>query len=73
LIQFAGPKLEGYGEPPVGAPNRDIPIYLGAIAFVPLVWFLFTNLIAQWFIQARGHVPNTTGLPKRAGPFVFAP
>ncbi len=46
LIQFAGPKLEGYGEPPAGAPKRDIPIYLGAIACVPLVWFLFTNLMA---------------------------
>ena len=35
LIQFAGPKLAGYGEPPAGAPNRDLAIYIGAIAFVP--------------------------------------
>ncbi len=64
LIQFAGPKLEGYGEPPAGAPNRDIPIYLGAIAFVPLVWFLFTNLMAAPPpVEGAGFIGYLAGLP----------
>jgi proton-dependent oligopeptide transporter, POT family len=64
LIQFAGPKLAGYGEPPAGAPNRDIPIYLGAIAFVPLVWFLFTNLMAAPPpVEGAGLMGYLAGLP----------
>jgi POT family proton-dependent oligopeptide transporter len=64
LIQFAGPKLEGYGEPPQGAPRRDIPIYLGAIACVPLVWFLFTNLMdAPPPVAGAGFLGYLAGLP----------
>ena len=64
LIQFAGPKLAGYGEPPADAPKRDIPIYLGAIAFVPLVWFLFTNLMAAPPpVAGAGFVGYLMGLP----------
>jgi proton-dependent oligopeptide transporter, POT family len=64
LIQFAGPKLEGYGEPPAGAPRRDIPIYLGAIAFVPLMWFLFTNLMAAPPpVAGAGFIGYLAGLP----------
>ncbi len=64
LIQFAGPKLEGYGEPPADAPKRDIPIYLGAIAFVPLVWFLFTNLMAAPPpVEGAGFMGYLMGLP----------
>ena len=64
LIQFAGPKLDGYGEPPPGAGNRDIPIYLGAIAFVPLVWFLFTNLMAAPPpVAGEGFLGYLAGLP----------
>lgn len=64
LIQFAGPKLEGYGEPPENAPKRDIPIYLGAIACVPLVWFLFTNLMeAPPPVEGAGFIGYLMGLP----------
>jgi POT family proton-dependent oligopeptide transporter len=64
LIQFAGPKLEGYGEPPPGAPRRDIPIYLGAVACVPLVWFLFTNLMAAPPpVAGEGLIGYLMGLP----------
>jgi POT family proton-dependent oligopeptide transporter len=64
LIQFSGPKLEGYGEPPANAPKRDIPIYLGAIAFVPLVWFLFTNLMAAPPpVEGAGFIGYLMGLP----------
>ena len=45
LIQFDGGRLNGYGDRPVGAPNRDILIYIGALVAVPVVLFLFTNLM----------------------------
>ncbi len=46
LIQFDGGRLQGYGERPADAPaNRDFLIYLGAIAAVPVVWFMFYNLM----------------------------
>lgn len=46
LIQFDGGKLAGYGEPPADQPkDRTLPIFLGAIAAVPLVWLLFINLM----------------------------
>ncbi|WP_353216032.1 peptide MFS transporter [Sandarakinorhabdus sp.] len=64
LIQFAGPKLEGYGEPPAGAPKRDLAIYLGAIACVPLAWFLFTNLMAAPPpVAGAGFLGYLAGLP----------
>ncbi|WP_017666802.1 peptide MFS transporter [Sandarakinorhabdus sp. AAP62] len=64
LIQFAGPKLEGYGEPPEGAPRRDLLIYAGAIAFVPLVLFLFTNLMAAPPpVEGAGFIGYLMGLP----------
>jgi proton-dependent oligopeptide transporter, POT family len=46
LIQFDGGRLAGYGERPADADSsRDMFIYGGAIAFVPIVWFLFYNLM----------------------------
>ena len=46
LIQFDGGKLDGIGDRPEGAPaNRDILIYVGALLAIPVVWFLFTNLM----------------------------
>jgi POT family proton-dependent oligopeptide transporter len=46
LIQFDGGKLAGYGEPPAreGA-DRSMFIYVGAAIAVPVVYFLFTNLM----------------------------
>ena len=47
LIQFSGDKLEGYGDPPPGqTKDRSLLIYIGALAVVPVGWFLFTNLMA---------------------------
>ncbi len=47
LIQFDGGRLAGYGERPEGADkSRDLWIYLGAIVAVPVVWFLFSNLMS---------------------------
>ncbi len=46
LIQFDGGKLNGYGEPPLrSGPDRAMPIYLGALVAVPVLYFLFTNLM----------------------------
>jgi len=45
LIQFDGGRLAGYGERPANAPNRDMIIYIGALIAVPVVVFLFTNLM----------------------------
>ncbi|MEK6636569.1 MAG: peptide MFS transporter [Pseudomonadota bacterium] len=46
LIQFDGGKLNGYGDRPKGADSsKDLLIYAGAIIAIPVVWFLFTNLM----------------------------
>jgi POT family proton-dependent oligopeptide transporter len=46
LIQFDGGRLMGYGDRPADAPaNRDFLIYAGAIAAIPVVLFLFWNLM----------------------------
>ena len=45
LIQFDGGRLDGYGERPADAPNRDLAIYLGALVAIPVVLFLFNNLM----------------------------
>jgi POT family proton-dependent oligopeptide transporter len=45
LIQFDGGRLDGYGERPDKAPNRDIAIYIGALIAVPVFVFLFNNLM----------------------------
>lgn len=47
LVQFDGGRLDGYGERPTGADVRkDWLIYGAALAFVPLFWLLFMNLMA---------------------------
>ena len=46
LFQFDGGKLDGYGDRPAGAPtNRDLIVYGGAVLALPVVYFLFTNLM----------------------------
>lgn len=48
LIQFDGGRLDGYGERPADAPaNRDMVIYVGALLAVPVVLFLFWNLMGS--------------------------
>ncbi len=47
LMQFDGGRLDGYGEPPPReGPSRDLLIYIAAIAFIPLTWLLFRNMLA---------------------------
>ncbi len=45
LMQFDGGRLDGYGEPPEHAPNRDVLIYVCALIAVPVFVFLFMNLM----------------------------
>src|SRR3982751_3770604 len=45
LIQFDGGRLSGYGEPPSGVPNRAMMIFIAALVAVPVIYFLFTNLM----------------------------
>src|SRR4051812_1806704 len=46
LIQFDGGRLAGYGEPPVReGPDRSLLIYACAAVAVPVVLFLFWNLM----------------------------
>jgi POT family proton-dependent oligopeptide transporter len=46
LVQFDGGKLDGYGERPKDADaGKDLLIYAGALAAVPVIWFLFSNLM----------------------------
>ncbi len=46
LIQFDGGKLHGYGEPPPGQDkDRTLVVVLGAIIAIPVVWFLFNNVM----------------------------
>ncbi|MBD3761119.1 peptide MFS transporter [Rhizorhabdus sp.] len=65
LIQFAGDKLDGYGDPPPGqTKDRSMLIYIGALAAIPVGWFLFTNLMASQPAEAgSGFVGYLLALP----------
>jgi POT family proton-dependent oligopeptide transporter len=65
LIQFAGPKLAGYGEPPVQkGKDKALLIYAGAVLAVPLIWFLFYNLMnAPPPVAGQGIMGYIQGLP----------
>ena len=45
LIQFDGGRLAGYGEPPARDRDRSPIIYLAALAAVPVIMFLFNNVL----------------------------
>jgi len=46
LFQFDGGKLDGYGDRPADAPtDRDMLVYGGAVLALPVVYFLFSNLM----------------------------
>jgi POT family proton-dependent oligopeptide transporter len=65
LIQFDGGRLKGYGErPATGNPSRDWIVYGLAILAVPVVWFLFTNLMNYAEPKAgEGIIGYIIGLP----------
>jgi proton-dependent oligopeptide transporter, POT family len=65
LIQFDGGKLDGIGDRPADAPtNRDFLIYGGAVLMIPVVWFLFSNLMSYVApAEGAGIVGYFLGLP----------
>ena len=65
LIQFAGPKLGGVGDPPVQAgKDKSVSIYIAAIVAIPVVWFLFSNLMnAPPPVAGQGIGGYILGLP----------
>lgn len=64
LIQFDGGRLGGYGERPAGAQNRDLMIYAGALIAVPLVVFLYLNLMdARPAAAGSGFIGYLISLP----------
>jgi len=67
LMQFAGPKMAGIGETPVqstGGKDRGVLIYALALLAIPLIWFLFTNLMnAPPPIKGQGIGGYILGLP----------
>ncbi|MES2494893.1 MAG: peptide MFS transporter [Pseudomonadota bacterium] len=65
LIQFAGDKLAGYGDPPADqVKDRSLLIYIGALAVIPVGWFLFVNLMSTQAPEAgSGIVGYLVSLP----------
>jgi len=65
LIQFDGGRLNGYGERPEGADSaRDMTIYVGAILSIPIVLFLFSNLMSYAApVAGSGIIGYIMGLP----------
>lgn len=48
LFQFDGGRLAGYGEPPEGHSHKTLMLVtLGAIAMIPVAWFLLNNTMAN--------------------------
>jgi len=64
LIQFDGGRLDRYGEPPAGVPNRSMIIYICALAAVPVIYFLFTNLMnSPVAVEGAGFIGYLLALP----------
>lgn len=67
LFQFDGGRLDGYGERPAGADaSKDWLIYGGALLALPLVYFLFSNLMNYTAPEAGsggGVIAYFMGLP----------
>ena len=65
LFQFDGGRLKGYGERPATADaGKDWVIYGGALAMIPVFWFLFSNLMNYVRPAAgTGLVGYVLGLP----------
>ena len=65
LIQFAGPKMAGVGDPPLQTgKDKALPIYVAAILAIPVVWFLFSNLMnAPPPVAGQGIGGYILGLP----------
>jgi proton-dependent oligopeptide transporter, POT family len=48
LFQFDGGRLSGYGEPPEGQSSKTLLLVtIGALAMIPVAWFLLDNTMAN--------------------------
>jgi POT family proton-dependent oligopeptide transporter len=48
LFQFDGGRLNGYGEPPEGHSHKTLMLVtIGALAMIPVAWFLLNNTMAN--------------------------
>lgn len=48
LFQFDGGRLKGYGEPPEGHSHKTLMLVtIGALAMIPVAWFLLNNTMAN--------------------------
>ena len=64
LIQFDGGRLDGYGEPPREGPDRSMIIYICALVAVPVILFLFNNLMnAPKPVEGAGFIGYVLTLP----------
>ncbi|MBX9814792.1 MAG: amino acid transporter [Proteobacteria bacterium SG_bin5] len=77
MISFHGGRLDAVGNRPADAGNRDAVIYLGAVLAVPLLYWLFTNLMsAAPPAEGSGFIGYLASLPLMAkllfGTFVVA-
>jgi POT family proton-dependent oligopeptide transporter len=64
LIQFDGGRLDGYGEPPKGQADRSMIIYICALVAVPVILFLFTNLMnSPKAVEGSGFIGYLVALP----------
>ncbi|HEX4738613.1 MAG TPA: peptide MFS transporter [Allosphingosinicella sp.] len=55
LVQFAGRRLEGYGDPPAReGPDRAMLIYVLSLVAVPVFWLIFENILNAP-VAAAGH------------------
>jgi proton-dependent oligopeptide transporter, POT family len=60
LFQFDGGRLNGYGEPPEGHSHKTLMLVtLGALAMIPVAWFLLNNTMAN--AAASAHAAQSGG------------
>ncbi len=60
LFQFDGGRLDGYGEPPAEHSHKTLMLVtLGALAMIPVAWFLLNNTMAN--AAASAHAASSGG------------
>ncbi len=68
LFQFDGNRLKGYGDRPAGASTRyDIPIYIGAVLAIPVMYALLYNTMLSAEAAAMAAKDGTGFLGYLAG------
>ncbi|MBX9881367.1 MAG: peptide MFS transporter [Sphingomonas sp.] len=64
MISFHGGRLDAVGNPPAGVRDRSWLIYAGAVIAVPVLYFLYTNLMsAPKPVEGSGFIGYVMSLP----------